>query len=149
MKGKVKTRIYTFSFILTHQLNNKVIKWSREGKQNAGYLTDCQWLRFSHLIAKTVDKAQSYPELNNKVINSFHFSFQYYTLLCVTFSLFFNWRIIALQNFVVFSQTSTWIIHRHYVLLLVLFSLWWAMVTSIFYYTILLYYANCIMNTWI
>lgn len=49
-----------------------------EGKQNAGYLTDCQWLRFSHLIAKTVDKAQSYPELNNKVINSFHFSFQYY-----------------------------------------------------------------------
>ena len=26
--------------------------------------------------------------------------------------LFFNWRIIALQNFVVFCQTSTWIRHR-------------------------------------
>ena len=25
--------------------------------------------------------------------------------------LFFNWRIIALQNFVVFCQTSTWICH--------------------------------------
>ena len=28
------------------------------------------------------------------------------------FSLFFNWRIITLQNFVVFYQTSTWIRHR-------------------------------------
>ena len=28
-------------------------------------------------------------------------------------NLFFNWRIIALQNFVVFSQTSTWISHRY------------------------------------
>ena len=27
--------------------------------------------------------------------------------------LFFNWRIIALQNFVVFCQTSTWISHRY------------------------------------
>ena len=26
--------------------------------------------------------------------------------------LFFNWTVIALQNFVVFSQTSTWISHR-------------------------------------
>ena len=26
---------------------------------------------------------------------------------------FFNWRIIALQNFVVFCQTSTWISHRY------------------------------------
>ena len=26
--------------------------------------------------------------------------------------LFFNWRVIALQNFIVFSQTSTWISHR-------------------------------------
>ena len=27
-------------------------------------------------------------------------------------NLFFNWRIIALQNFVVFCQTSTWISHQ-------------------------------------
>ena len=27
--------------------------------------------------------------------------------------LFFNWRITALQNFVVFCQTSTWISHRY------------------------------------
>ena len=27
--------------------------------------------------------------------------------------LFFNWRIIALQNWVVFCQTSTWISHRY------------------------------------
>ena len=27
--------------------------------------------------------------------------------------LFFNWRIIALQNFVVFCQASTWISHRY------------------------------------
>ena len=30
-----------------------------------------------------------------------------------SFALFFNWRIIALQNFVVFCQTSTWISHRY------------------------------------
>ena len=29
------------------------------------------------------------------------------------FYLFFNWRVIALQNFVVFYQTSTWINHRY------------------------------------
>ena len=29
------------------------------------------------------------------------------------FNLFFYWRIIALQNFVVFCQTSTWISHRY------------------------------------
>ena len=28
-------------------------------------------------------------------------------------SLFFNWRMIALQNFVVFCQTLTWISHRY------------------------------------
>ena len=28
------------------------------------------------------------------------------------FNLFLNWRIIALQNFVVFCQTSTWISHK-------------------------------------
>ena len=28
-------------------------------------------------------------------------------------TLFFNWRIVALQNFVVFCQTSTWISHRY------------------------------------
>ena len=28
-------------------------------------------------------------------------------------NLFFNWRIIALQNFVVFCQTSTWVSHRY------------------------------------
>ena len=28
---------------------------------------------------------------------------------------FFNWKIIALQNFVVFCQTSTWISHRFYI----------------------------------
>ena len=27
--------------------------------------------------------------------------------------LFFNWRIIALQNFIVFCQTPTWISHRY------------------------------------
>ena len=35
-------------------------------------------------------------------------------ILCLFFFLmylFFNWRIIALQNFVVFCQTSTWISH--------------------------------------
>ena len=29
------------------------------------------------------------------------------------FNLFFNWRVIALQNFVIFCQTSTWISHRY------------------------------------
>ena len=33
--------------------------------------------------------------------------------LFFTFNLFFNWRIIALQNFVVFCQTSTWISHKY------------------------------------
>ena len=29
------------------------------------------------------------------------------------FNLFFYWRVIALQNFVIFCQTSTWISHRY------------------------------------
>ena len=33
--------------------------------------------------------------------------------LFLCFFLFFNWRIIALQNCVGFCQTSTWISHRH------------------------------------
>ena len=48
-----------------------------------------------------------------------------WTVFCVSLSLgslvvcffliclFFNWRIIALQNFVVFCQTSMWISHRY------------------------------------
>jgi len=32
--------------------------------------------------------------------------------LCVCYFIF-NWRIIALQNFVVFCETSTWISHRY------------------------------------
>ena len=43
----------------------------------------------------------------------FHFVIlYYYFILFLLINLFFNWRIIALQNFVVFCQTSTWIIHR-------------------------------------
>ena len=38
-------------------------------------------------------------------------------IVCTVFTflmyLFFYWRIIALQNFVVFCQTSTWISHRY------------------------------------
>ena len=37
-------------------------------------------------------------------------------LVCVyttSFFIFFNWRIIALQNFVVFCQASTWISYRY------------------------------------
>ena len=40
----------------------------------------------------------------------------YFASIIILFSsinLFFNWRIIALQNFVVFCQTSTWISHRY------------------------------------
>ena len=58
--------------------------------------------------------------------------------------LFFRWRIIALQNFVVFCQTSTWISNRYtYVPSLLsllpiphlLYPLicWWTWVASIFY----------------
>ena len=47
--------------------------------------------------------------------------FSFPSVLCVFLSslffppiyLFFNWKIIALQNFVVFCQTSTWISHRY------------------------------------
>ena len=38
--------------------------------------------------------------------------YQIYSLL-FKINLFFNWRIIALQNFAVFCQTSTWISHRY------------------------------------
>ena len=36
-----------------------------------------------------------------------------FTILFIYFNLFIYWRIIALQNFVVFYQTSTWISHRY------------------------------------
>ena len=35
------------------------------------------------------------------------------TLIFKNFFIFLNWRIIALQNCVVFCQTSTWISHRY------------------------------------
>ena len=41
-----------------------------------------------------------------------------FSLSLFLISLFFNWRIIALQNFVVFCQTSTWISHRYILSLL-------------------------------
>ena len=43
------------------------------------------------------------------VFLSFYFHIEH-ILLKILF-IFFNWRIIALQNFVVFCQTSTWISH--------------------------------------
>ena len=58
-------------------------------------------LRFLHLFSwKTL------------VSNSYHVFFLF------LINLFFNWRIIALQNFVTFWQTSTWISHRYERLLL-------------------------------
>ena len=44
-------------------------------------------------------------------VSFFFFSFYVYTFFFLIY--FFNWRIIALQNFVVFCQTSTWISHRY------------------------------------
>ena len=35
------------------------------------------------------------------------------TIYFLILNLFFNWRITALQNFVAFCQTSTWISHRY------------------------------------
>ena len=42
----------------------------------------------------------------------FSFFDELQVLFCF-FNLYFYWRIIALQNFVVFCQTSTWISHRY------------------------------------
>ena len=42
-----------------------------------------------------------------------HQSFQWIFPLGLSAYLFIYWRIIALQNFVVFCQTSTWIRHRY------------------------------------
>ena len=44
--------------------------------------------------------------------NSQESDFVFYISLFKNKYLFFNWRIIALQNFVVFCQTSSWISHR-------------------------------------
>ena len=38
---------------------------------------------------------------------------RFFFFFFILFNLFFNWRIIALQNCVVFCQTSTWIGHRY------------------------------------
>jgi len=49
-------------------------------------------------------------------ISTYHFCFRYphsFFYKFLNFYLFFNWRIIALQNFVVFCQTSSWISHRY------------------------------------
>ena len=42
-------------------------------------------------------------------MNCLHFI----TILSLYMHTFLNWRIIALQNFVLFCQTSTWISHRY------------------------------------
>ena len=46
----------------------------------------------------------------SEVFFFFNWSSEFSIFLCFFFSIF-NWRIIALQNFVVFCQTSAWISH--------------------------------------
>ena len=43
---------------------------------------------------------------------SHYYSNLYYDLATIFFFLFFYWRIIALQNFIVFCHTTTWISHK-------------------------------------
>ena len=56
---------------------------------------------------------QVYLNQGNNHVSSSPFSVFFLVLFFHFFNLFFNWGIIALQNFVGFSQTSTWISHRY------------------------------------
>ena len=46
-------------------------------------------------------------------VGTVHTPLQIFLCSLSLYSLFFYWRMIALQNFVVFYQTSTWINHRY------------------------------------
>ena len=58
-----------------------------------------RWLSLEHSRwIRSTDQTTSFPS----------FPFQFFFL-----TYFFNWKIIALQNFIVFCQISTWISHRY------------------------------------
>ena len=62
-----------------------------------------------------------FPRLNEAQVLFFLTSFFFFKFICFCvfffkffkMYLFFNWRIIASQNFVIFCQTSIWISHRY------------------------------------
>ena len=65
------------------------------------------------LLKKTFWKFPLDLQMSYVVLWSIWAYFNLFILFCSLNFLFFYWRIIALQNFVVFCQTSTWISHRY------------------------------------
>ena len=66
----------------------------------------------NHLVLQI----QALRHIQNQVMSWIRWSHKilgYFLGLFKKINLFFYWRIIALQNFVVFCQTSTWITHRY------------------------------------
>ena len=65
-------------------------------------------------LLKLVFRGTSYGWLIMSVVHltSYFASFPFFSFFFNFLIYFFNWRIIALQNFAVFCETSTWISHR-------------------------------------
>ena len=53
------------------------------------------------------------PTVASMLVDRFVFLPSYLLIILLFLKLIFYWRIIALQNFPVFHQTSTWISHRY------------------------------------
>ena len=70
------------------------------------------WHRGGHMSSRREGRKWSFV----RSAPGFHYSIlcasRLFLYLFLKFYLFFNWRIIALQNFAVFCQTSIWISHR-------------------------------------
>ena len=99
-----------------------------------------QWFVYFHHISPLYWKV-FFSNLN---INAMLHHQVVFFLFLFFFSLFFYWRIIVLQNFVVFCQTSTWISHRYtYIpfllnlptisLLFIFYSYFWRCVTNMLF----------------
>ena len=61
---------------------------------------------------ESVEERELSPSSHPNSLVHFHYSH----------SFFINWRIIALQNFAAFCQTSTWISHRYTYIAVILFT---------------------------
>ena len=65
-----------------------------------------KWQHRIHIQKRSLAKVQFWRDKSTIGVISLHFFHSFFKII-------FYWRIIALQNFAVFCQTSTWMRHRY------------------------------------
>ena len=84
-------------------LSHLALQANSTGVHMDAMMTHCQGVN-------NVQETQGHSNPKNCGTSDMNFAFSFFKFFKINF---FNWRIIALQNFVVFCQTSTWISQRY------------------------------------